>query len=82
MRREKNPQRNMSSLVNKKELLSPLTYCYWLLVIGREAAVPCICASTAFDSKTVDPPLVAKIWAKICPGMQSTHQDRGEQITL
>ena len=27
MRRKKIPQRNMSSLVDKKELLSPLTYC-------------------------------------------------------
>ena len=39
-----------------------------LLVIGGNAAVQCICARTAYATRTVNPRLVAKSWIIICPG--------------
>ena len=41
-------------------------------------AVRCNFPSTAYESNTVHPRLVAKSKANICTGTHSTHQDRGD----
>ena len=33
-----------------------------------EGGGPCVCPCTAYDSKTVHPPLAAKTWTTICYG--------------
>ena len=46
--------------------------------MGGFGAVRCIFPSTAYESNTVHPRLVAKSKANICTGTHSTHQDRGD----
>ena len=46
--------------------------------MGGCGAVRCIFPSTAYESNTVHPRLVAKSKANICTGTHSTHQDRGD----
>ena len=46
--------------------------------MGGLGAVRCNFPSTAYESNTVHPRLVAKSKANICTGTHSTHQDRGD----
>ena len=50
------------------------------MVYGEEGAVRCFFPCTAYDSKAVHPPLVAKTQATICSGNNLRIQDRGYQF--
>ena len=57
----------------------PIPTTLWVYgFMGGFGAVRCIFPSTAYESNTVHPRLVAKSKANICTGTHSTHQDRGD----